>query len=259
MIPEVGNRPFFAWLFYWFLYHMIKTEIEYLLKKQNSMKGKFIVIDGTDGSGKGTQAEKLIKRLESEGYAVALADFPRYGERSAILVEDYLNGNFGTAEEVGAYRASIFFACDRYAASFQIKQWLEEGKIVISNRYVSANMGHQAGKIKEISEVEKFLDWLDNLEYGIFKIPKPNATVLLYMPVEIGQQLVDKKGHREYVGGEKRDIHEADLNHLTDAASAYLYVAKKYDWPIIQCAPDNQLRTIEDIHEELYTLVKKII
>lgn len=79
------------------------------------------------------------------------------------------------------------------------------------------------------------------------------------MPVEIGQQLVDKKGHREYVGGEKRDIHEADLNHLTDAASAYLYVAKKYDWPIIQCAPDNQLRTIENINEELYALVKKII
>lgn len=223
------------------------------------MKGKFIVIDGTDGSGKGTQAERLVERLEAEGYAVVLADFPRHGNRSATLVDDYLTGIFGTAQEVGPYRASIFYACDRYAASFEIRKWLEEGKIVICNRYVSANMGHQAGKIKEIPEVDKFLVWLEDLEYNIFQIPRPDATILLYMPVEIGQQLVDKKGHREYVGGEKRDIHEADLNHLTDAASAYLYVAKKYDWPIIQCAPDNQLRTIEDINEELYALVKKII
>jgi len=223
------------------------------------MRGKFIVIDGTDGSGKGTQTDLLVKRLEAEGHAVAMADFPRYGERSAMLVEDYLNGKFGTAQAVGPYRASIFYACDRYAASFQIKQWIEEGKIVISNRYVSANMGHQSGKIKEISEVETFLAWLENLEYGIFEIPKPDTTILLYMPVEIGQQLVDKKGDREYVGGHKRDIHEDDLDHLTDAASAYLYVAKKYNWPTIQCAPDGNLRTIEDIHEELWNLVKIII
>lgn len=223
------------------------------------MRGKFIVIDGTDGSGKGTQTDLLVKRLEAEGHAVAMADFPRYGERSAMLVEDYLNGKFGTAQAVGPYRASIFYACDRYAASFQIKQWIEEGKIVISNRYVSANMGHQSGKIKEISEVETFLAWLENLEYGIFEIPKPDTTILLYMPVEIGQQLVDKKGDREYVGGHKRDIHEDDLDHLTDAASAYLYVAKKYNWSTIQCAPDGNLRTIEDIHEELWNLVKIII
>ncbi|MCI0501942.1 MAG: thymidylate kinase, partial [Epsilonproteobacteria bacterium] len=120
-------------------------------------------------------------------------------------------------------------------------------------------MGHQSGKIKEISEVEKFLTWLESLEYGIFEIPKPDTTILLYMPVEIGQQLVDKKGDREYVGGQKRDIHEADLDHLTDAASAYLYVAKKYNWPTIQCTLDGNLRTIEDIHEELWNFVKTII
>jgi len=223
------------------------------------MKGKLIVIDGTDGSGKATQTGLLVKRLEAEGYAVAMADFPRYGEKSAILVEQYLNGQFGSAEEVSPYIASTFYAYDRYAASEVISQWIEEGKIVISNRYVSANMGHQAGKIKEVSEVDKFLIWLEDLEYGKFAIPIPDATVLLYMPVEIGQQLVDKKGDREYVGGQKRDIHEADINHLTDAASAYLYVAKKYNWPIIQCAPDGKLRTIEDIHEELWNLVSKII
>src|SRR3990167_7582875 len=99
-------------------------------------KGKLIVIDGTDGSGKATQTNILVKRLKKKGYKVALADFPQYGQRSATLVEDYLNGKFGSAKEVGPYRSSIFFAVDRYAASFQIRAWLHEGYIVISNRYV---------------------------------------------------------------------------------------------------------------------------
>ncbi|MBU4493296.1 MAG: thymidylate kinase, partial [Nanoarchaeota archaeon] len=107
------------------------------------MKGKFIVIAGTDGSGKATQIKILVKRLKDKGYEVEIADFPQYGKKSAALVEEYLNGKFGLAEEVGPYRASIFYACDRYAASFKIKEWLDEGKIVVSNRYVSANVGHQ--------------------------------------------------------------------------------------------------------------------
>ncbi len=114
---------------------------------QNNKIGKFIVIDGTDGSGKGTQTEILVNRLRNLGHDVAMADFPQYGQVSAGLVEEYLNGNYGKAEEVGPYRASIFYACDRYDASFKIRKWLEEGKIVISNRYVTANMGHQGGKI----------------------------------------------------------------------------------------------------------------
>lgn len=223
------------------------------------MKGKLIVIDGTDGSGKATQTQLLVQKLQAEGYDVALADFPRYGERSATLVEDYLNGQFGSAQDVGPYRASIFYACDRYAASFQIKEWLAQGKIVVSNRYVSASMGHQAGKIKHLDEVDTYLDWLQHLEYTIFGIPQPDATILLYMPVDIGQQLVDHKGHRDYVGGQTRDIHEADIHHLTDAASAYQYVAKKYHWPIIHCAPDGNLRSIEEIHQELWNLLKTLI
>jgi len=216
------------------------------------MPGKFIVIDGTDGSGKGTQTKILVDRLIKEGRQVEIADFPRYGQKSATMVEEYLNGQYGTAQEVGAYRASIFYACDRYAASFEIKKWLEEDKIVISNRYVSSNMGHQAGKIKDMEEREKFLHWLEDLEYNLFDIPKPDLNVLLYMHPTIGQQLVDKKGHRDYVGGNKRDIHEADLQHLLDAAEAYKYVADKFDWHVIDCTPEQKLRTIEDISEELF-------
>lgn len=212
--------------------------------------GKFIVLDGTDGSGKATQTELLKKRIQEAGLQVELADFPRYGEASAKMVEEYLNGTYGTAEEVGPYRASILYACDRYAASFQIREWLNAGKIVISNRYTSSNMGHQAGKIENLKERDIYLEWLKNLEFEIFRIPQPDLTILLYLDPKIGQSWVDKKAERSYIRGKKRDIHEEDLNHLTKAADAYLYVAKKYNWPVI-----NANQTIEDVHQDVWNSV----
>ena len=224
------------------------------------MRGKFIVIDGTDGSGKGTQTEFLVKKLKFDGFDVEVADFPRYGQRSAALVEDYLNGKFGSAKEVGPYRASIFYACDRYAASFKIGKWIEQGKIVVSNRYVSANMGHQAGKINNLKERDKYLEWLENLEYEIFGIPKPDMTILLYMPPEIGQKLVEKKGLRSYIKeGRSKDIHEKDLIHLREASEAYKYVAEKYNWVVIDCTSGKNIMTIEQVHDLVWKEVKKIL
>ena len=120
-------------------------------------------------------------------------------------------------------------------------------------------MWHQAGKIKDLVERDKFLKWLDEFEYELFGIPRPDKNILLYMPTEIGQDLVDKKWHRDYVWWEKRDIHEADLQHLKDAAEAYKYVAKKYDWTIIDSAPDGKLQSIEEIWEKIREEIKKII
>ena len=117
--------------------------------------GKFIVLDGTDGCGKATQTERLVDRLKDEGHSVFMLDFPQYGERSATLVEDYLNGRFGSAEEVGPYRASIFYACDRFVASAEARERIRNGEICISNRYVSASMGHQTGKIADSLERDK--------------------------------------------------------------------------------------------------------
>ena len=223
------------------------------------MKGKLIILDGTDGSGKATQTKLLVKKLKQQGHDVELVDFPRYKKKSAALVEEYLEGKFGTAEEVGPYRASIFYACDRYAASFKIKKWLEQGKIVISNRYVSSNMGHQAGKIKNNDERDKFLEWLKYLEYGIFQIPKPSLNLLLYMPPEKGQELASNKWGKDYIMGDEKDIHEKDLNHLKDASKAYKYVAKKYNWEIIECAPNNNLKTIEEISELIWDKIKELV
>jgi|APSaa5957512622_1039677.scaffolds.fasta_scaffold00039_14 dTMP kinase len=222
-------------------------------------RGKLIVICGTDGSGKGTQTNILVERMRKEGVPVETIDFPQYGEKSAALVEEYLNGKYGDAKEVGPRRASIFYACDRYAASFKMKKWLEEGKTIVCNRYVSANQGHQAGKIKDLAERDQYLEWLDELEFGIFRIPRPDVNILLYMPSAVGQKLVDKKGHRDYVGGEKRDIHEADLQHLKDAEEAYAYVAKKYDWARIDCNEGDDPLPIDTIHELVWNKVKTII
>src|SRR4051812_6009993 len=190
-------------------------------------KGKFIVIEGTDGSGKTTQTELLIKRLLQKGKKVETTDFPQYDNFSGAFVAKYLRGEYGTADEVGPYRGSIFYAVDRYDKSFDIKKWLSEGSTILTNRYVSANMGHQTGKIKGKKQRDTFLEWLNHLEYKLFNIPKPDLTILLFVPPEIGQKLVDKKAARSYTQGKKRDIHEADLDHLKKASEAYKYVAKK--------------------------------
>ncbi|MCF7906471.1 thymidylate kinase [Patescibacteria group bacterium] len=221
-------------------------------------KGKLIVICGTDGSGKGTQTKLLVERLEKENIKVKMFDFPRYGEKSAGMVEEYLNGKFGTANEVGPYRGSIFYAVDRYAASFEMKKLINEGYNIICNRYTSANKGHQAGKIENLEERDKFLDWENDLEYNIFKIPKEDMNIFLYVDPEISQKLVDNKEKRSYTD-KKRDIHEADLNHLKNAANAYKHVAKKENWETVNCVKNNEIMSIQEIHEMIWKKIIKIL
>lgn len=223
------------------------------------MKGKLIVIEGTDGSGKATQTKMLAEKLQKLGVAFELVDFPQYDSPSGYFAQKYLRGEYGTAIEVGPYRGSFFYAIDRYDKSFEIKKWLDEGKIVISNRYVSANMGHQAGKIKNLKEREKFLKWLEELEYEIFGIPKPDLTILLHVPPELGQKFVDQKGARAYTQGKKRDIHEADLPHLKDAARAYLSVAKKYKWEVINYEKGDEILSLEEVQSRIWERVSNLL
>ena len=152
-------------------------------------QGKFFVFEGIDGSGKSTQTNLLAEYLKKRGYKVIKIDFPQYGNKSAGLVEKYLSGEYGDAEKVGPYRASIFYACDRYDANFQLKKYLKEGRVVVSDRYVGSNMAHQGGKIKSQKEREKFFAWLYELEYEIFKIPKPTKSFFLHVPLEIAHKL----------------------------------------------------------------------
>ena len=218
------------------------------------------MIDGTDGSGKATQTELLIDRLRKQKLKVEMVDFPQYGNKSAGLVEEYLNGNYGTAKEVGPYRASIFYAADRYAASFKIRKWLEEGKIVVSNRYVTANMGHQGGKIKNATARAKYFQWLYDLEYKIFAIPKPDMNLILHVDAAVAQKMVDSKEKRAYIKNGKRDIHENDLKHLRNAEKVYLEIAKKFPgFKLIECAKAGSIMSKAEINDLIWDKIRKII
>lgn len=223
------------------------------------ISGKFIVIDGTDGSGKTTQLELLKTRLEAEGYAVAVADFPQYNTKSAGLVEEYLSGKYGQADEVNSYKASIFYAVDRYDASFKIREWLKEGKIVLANRYTSANMGHQGCKIENPLERKVFFNWLYDLEYKIFEIPRPDLSIILHVESEISQQLAKARAREDWAG-KKNDIHEDNLDHLKKAERIYLEIANSFpDFKLISCTRNNEILSREDISTLVWPSVKKII
>ena len=216
----------------------------------------FIMLDGIDGSGKSVQTKLLINRLKKSGRSVAMISFPQYGRKSAAPIEEYLNGVYGTAAEVGPYRASILYAVDRYAAAPRIRAWLKAGKIVVANRYVASNMGHQGGKIKNAAQRKKFFLWNDNLEYKIFGIPRPDLNIILHVRPDIAQKLVDQKGAREYLKGSKRDIHEADLAHLAAAERTYLEIAKLFPhYQVVECVSKNQILPIPSIHEKIWKIV----
>jgi len=221
--------------------------------------GKFIVIDGTDGSGKTTQFNLLVDKLKAQGFAVEVADFPQYNTKSAGLVEEYLSGKYGNADEVTPYQSSIFYAVDRYDASFKIRQWLKDGKIVVANRYVSASLGHQGGKIENPLERKVFFNWLYELEYKLFNIPKPDLSLILHVEADIAQKLAADR-HREDWVGKTRDIHEENLNHLKKAEQVYLEIAQTFpDFKLIKCTREGEIMTREEIHELVWIYTNQII
>jgi dTMP kinase len=170
-------------------------------------QGTFLVIEGTDGSGKGTQFAKLVERLKNEGYDVAEFDFPQYEVASSFFIREYLNGRYGPSENVGPYTASLFFALDRYHASSMIRKALADGKVVIANRYTGSNMAWHGAKFAHTEERRGYFIWVDNLEFEMLKIPRANKSFVLRVSAEIAQQLVDQKPPRNYTD-KKRDIHE---------------------------------------------------
>jgi dTMP kinase len=208
--------------------------------------GKFIVIEGTDGSGKKTQADLLVEHLRADGQEVATISFPRYGRPSAGPVEDYLSGKYGSPEQVGAYRASIFYAVDRYAISHEIRAKLTAGCHVVCDRYVASNMGHQGSKLKDATERFNYYRWIMELEFGLFGIPRPDLNLILHVPVETALQLIEKRGNT-------KDAHETDPEHLHTAERTYLEISRNFNgFTLIECAPNGNLLSREDIHESVW-------
>ncbi len=217
-------------------------------------KGKFIVLEGIDGSGKATQAKLLIKYFKKRGNKVKEIDFPQYGQKSAGLIEEYLTGKYG---KIDAYKASVFYAVDRYDASFKIKKWLKEGNIIIADRYISSNAGHQGGKLDK-KERQKYFKWLYDLEYGIFEIPRPDLTIILKNSPELSFKMsAQAKKRKKIYLGNKKDIHEKDIKHLKKALQAYLDLAKANpkDFKVIECVENKKIMSLEKIHEKIIKIL----
>lgn len=216
-------------------------------------QGIFIVIEGTDGSGKGTQFKLLAERLQNDGYEVATFDFPRYDQDSSYFVRQYLNGKYGTADQVGPYTGSLFYALDRYEAAPAIREALEQGKIVLANRFTGSNMAHQGTKFANAEQRRGYFIWLDNLEFQMLGIPRPDMNVVLRVPADVAQSLVDKKETRSYTD-KKRDIHEADLNHLERAVEVYDDLCNLFpkDFTRIDCVRSGKLLSIDDVQSLLW-------
>ncbi len=231
------------------------------IKKRQRQWGKLIVVDGTDGSGKTTQSKLLVKYLEKKNRPVKYIEFPRYySSFHGKMVGRYLKGEFGGLREVNPYLASSFFALDRLTAKKELDDWLTGGCYVVANRYTSSNMGFQTARLAKENQ-EEFLNWLMEMEYKVHKLPKEDLVVILHVPVEVGQQLVDKKGNREYVKGNKRDIHEEDLIFLKKVEQKYLDLIERFDhWVRIDCLDDNgNLLSKEEIHAKVIEVVERII
>lgn len=225
-------------------------------------KGKLIVIDGTDGSGKKTQTRLLLDRLKKEGYPVSSIAFPQYGEKSAGLVENYLNGKYGPPDSLNPYIASVFYTVDRFDLSENIRKAIAEGTTVITDRYVDANAGHQGGKFLNPEERAQYLSWLYDFEYGTFGIPKPDLVLILHVPAETGQELIKKKQQRLYIeGGKNMDGHENNLKHLKAAENSFLWLVEKYpeDHKLIECMEGEDLLSPEKIHEKIWNEIKTVI
>ena len=256
----------------------------------NVEKGKLIVVEGTDGSGKTVQTNLLLEKLLQKGYQVQMTDFPQYGRSFfANLIEKYLKGEFGwpqelrdhlknyplttvknsasdndrtehhiesRPDEVNPYLTSILYAGDRWEAKNQMQKWLDEGKIIISNRYVCSNMAHQGAKVNGTMERKEFFEWIDELEYKVYSVPRPDLTIYLHVPIEISQGLIKTRIKESEGLKSAADLHEEDIEYMKRVQNTYTTLAASDNsWCTIECAKDNQIKTREEITEEVWVAV----
>ena len=220
---------------------------------------KLIVIEGVDSSGKQTQSHLLEEKLKKERDVVSIS-FPNYKSESSSVVKMYLNGDFGDNPNlISPYAASTFFAVDRFASiNGEMKKYFSSSNIIIADRYVTSNMVHQASKIHDLKEKDKFLDWLYDFEYNVMSHPKPDLVIFLDMPVEYARSLM-KTRLNKIDNTSVKDIHERSKDHLQLSYDNAVYVANKYKWCTIKCVRDGQIRKINDISSEIYNKVKSIL
>jgi len=219
---------------------------------------KLIVIEGTDCSGKETQTKMLVERLKKENKKVKLFSFPAYDTPTGKIVggpylgkKSICEGYFDEgATQVDPKVASAYYAADRRYNLPVINKYLSDGYDVILDRYVTSNMAHQGGKIKDKKERQAMFKWLEKLEYELFELPRPNLTIFLHMPTD---KVIELKQKRK----ETCDQNEMDENHIMNAEKTYIELAERYQFKTIECTENNQIKSIEEIHEEIYSILKK--
>lgn len=222
--------------------------------------GKLIVIEGTDSSGKETQTKRLFEKLEEKGLKVKKISFPNYDSPACEPVKMYLSGAFGEdAMKVNPYPVSTMYAIDRYA-SFKTdwEKFYNEDGIIVTDRYVTSNMVHQASKIKDLDEKKEYLNWLEDLEYEKMGIPRPDLVIFLNMPTEMAAKLMAERKNK-ITGEEKKDIHERDKEYLKESHANACKIANTYNWKEIKCSDGERIKTIEEIGEEVFSLVEKVV
>ena len=216
--------------------------------------GKLIVIEGTDGVGKSTQFALLKNRLTESGRDFRTIIFPQYQEPSSALIRMYLGGEFGTKpSDVNAYAASMFYAVDRYASFKKIwGDYYRDGGLMVCDRYTTSNAVHQASKEPPERRAD-FFRWLYDTEFGLLGLPKPDLVIYLDAPIELTEKQMRA---RESMTNTSADIHEKDLTYLRTCRKTGAEAAAFYGWKIVNCAENGEMRTIEDIHEEVFRLVE---
>jgi len=216
-------------------------------------RGKLIVLDGGDGSGKTVQTDLLIARFRKEGLPAQTVSFPRYETPTGAIVKSYLNGAFGPPLEIGARAASVLYATDRWAAFREgVFAPMKEGVSIVANRYTASNMAHQGSKIVDTAERTAFFRWNDELEHRDFGIPRPDLNVILHVPAEVSISLIDGRGN-------EKDGHE-NVEHLRRAEATYLELARSFpNFALIECVRDGKLLSREEIHDLVWSEVAKAL
>lgn len=220
-------------------------------------KGKLIVIDGTDGTGKQTQTKLLLERLLGDGKNAHSLDFPQYEKNIAgkLLYEALKENKHGNFLGISPKLASVIYAFDRMESAPQIREWLDSGAVVILDRYVTSNQIHQGGKIENSEERKAFIEWLDSLEYSAAKLPRPDVVFYLDVPVEVSLRLINERAERT---GEKPDQAESSERHLRESQERALGIMS--DYPIVEivdCSENGKMKVREDIHELIYQALQK--
>ena len=222
------------------------------------MKGKLIVFEGIDSSGKATQQKLLIESLKAMGFEVEALDFPRYSKFFGSLVGRYLSGEFGSMEELSEEFCALLYSLDRYQIKKEIEQKLVQGKVLVANRYVFSNIAHQSAKFHNPKEQKKFLRWIECVES---RMPKADLVFLLDLPVPLAVSLMKENDRQKaYRHGKERDIHENNELYLQRVRELYLQLAhKNKDWILVNCASNSALNPKEEIAKEILEEAKSVL